>query len=318
MDCKEHLLHFFLSTEISLSHYDSNFITSLYNMAHTHNRITTNQAALFDTLIGKYARQLSKAGLVVAQLKELLWKTPIIESSPELTGAKVSLIDDTLLLRVAYNKKFISDFRDVDDNPFQWNREEKVYKATFSTYGLKIIVSLIDNYFSNVSYCPVVTNLLNQLDKFNTIAIWTPTLVKINGNLYVAGCNDIIGALIKDVDLKLDIHTLYTLSQYGITIDSTLVEHDPKLKFAAECITEIDLSDIGIAAEWINELGCNQVLMGKGIQSLIKRASYEFSPLFNVSIFDKLNIELSNVDTRTTSNSLPILIQYNSHRLQLT
>jgi hypothetical protein len=55
--------------------------------------------------------QLTKNGYVKEELKSLPWKTLIVESTSEYTGALVSMIDDLLTIRVPFNKQFISQFR---------------------------------------------------------------------------------------------------------------------------------------------------------------------------------------------------------------
>lgn len=290
MECKEHLLQFMLTKKINLSHYDRKFLSNLQYITHKDNRVTTNQANLFNKLIVKYARQLTKAYLVVEELQELPWKTNIIESSPLFTSARISLVGDTLQLQVPFNKKFISEFKHVPNNPYEWNSRDKFYSANFSTYALKLSRTLY-KYFSNVEYSDELNTLLDQLQDYNA-TIWNPTLTEVNGSLLIAGCNTIIGNMIKDIDLKLEPIVLYKLSQMGVSVDPELVENNPKLKFAAEFITEVDLDNMQEVESWIVELGCNHVVRGKG-------------PFRDT------------ITTQHNSDTLPILLQYNSSTVGL-
>ena len=97
MENKDQLICFFLSGKISLSQYDYKFMSNLLSLAKNRNRVTTNQAGLFSKLIGKYARQLAKQGLNSNELSALPWKTEVVESTEEYTGAKVMIEDDEVI-----------------------------------------------------------------------------------------------------------------------------------------------------------------------------------------------------------------------------
>ena len=57
MKNKEQLLYFFLQGKISLSQYDYKFMANLQTMIQNQNRVTSNQADLFDKLISKYKNE---------------------------------------------------------------------------------------------------------------------------------------------------------------------------------------------------------------------------------------------------------------------
>ena len=187
MKCKEHLLHFFLQGKLSLSQYDYRFMTNLQMMIHNSNRVTSNQADLFDKLISKYAKQLAKDGLDKEELKNLSWKTLLVQSTPEYTGASISLSDDVITVRVPFNKNFISCFRSVDDNPFVWIREDKVYRAPFSTAALKILYNFLPNHFKT-TYCEVLQGVIQDLKEREGL-IWEPTFIKVCDSIILAAAN---------------------------------------------------------------------------------------------------------------------------------
>ena len=109
-----------------MSQYDYKFMANLQTMIQRDQRVTTGQATLFDNLISKYKKQLSKLGLDKAELKELEWNSTLVESTAEYTGASVILLNDELTFRVPFNKTFISKFREVKDNTFVWDKERKL------------------------------------------------------------------------------------------------------------------------------------------------------------------------------------------------
>ena len=300
MDTKEHLLYFFLQGKISLSQYDQKFLSNLQMICHEKNRVTSNQAALFDKLISKYSKQLFKNNVDVEQVKLLSWKADLVPSTPEFTGARVSIEDNnTLLIRVPFNKTFISDFRSVNDNPFDWDRDDKRYVAEFSTYALKIAHALLPGYFPIVMYCDKLLSLLEQLSIYENVKVWEPTLVRVNGNLIVAGVNNILGDMIANMELNHDARTFYELSQMGIKIDPSLID-SPKLQFASEFITEVNLDEFSEVAKWIVELNPSNVLFGRGLVNIRSLLDHE------------INRSKKDIVSRISRPSRQILLQYHS------
>jgi len=260
MKCKEHLLHFFLQGKLSLSQYDYRFMTNLQMMIHNSNRVTSNQADLFDKLISKYAKQLAKDGLDKEELKNLSWKTLLVQSTPEYTGASISLSDDVITVRVPFNKNFISCFRSVDDNPFVWIREDKVYRAPFSTAALKILYNFLPNHFKT-TYCEVLQGVIQDLKEREGL-IWEPTFIKVCDSIILAAANPVVAGLIDGIDLALTPNRMYALSHYQIPAHPNLFDGDKELKFAYEFITEVDIDDIEQAAKWMKSLYADSVIVG--------------------------------------------------------
>lgn len=262
MDHKEQLLQFFLQS-IKLSQYDQKFMSNLQLIVHRDNKVTSNQSDLFDKLIEKYNKQLSRYGLVKETMLGLKWKALVVQSSPSYIGARVSIENDRLILKVPFNKTFIAKFREVRNNPFKWERNERCYVAPFTTQGLKVLKENLHKYFSIVQYCSQTESILHSLSEYEA-EIWDPTLVKVNGNLVVLAINAVLGELLKDVELKDNLATIFTLSRMGVKIHPSLITDD-KTKFASEFITNVDIDDIPKLVEWFAEMGVTHTIMGKGL-----------------------------------------------------
>ena len=272
MKNKEQLLYFFLQGKISLSQYDYKFMANLQTMIQRDRRVTTGQATLFNNLISKYKRQLAKCGLDKVELKELEWNATLIESTTDYTGAYVSLFNDTLKIRVPFNKTFISRFREVKDNTFVWDKESKTYTTAFSTTAFKISTQVLSKFFPTAKYCDELSPILSSLAELEFgITVWNPTLCMVNNKLIVAGCNSIIGEMIKDMELSLEPSALFQLNKLGIDVDPTIITDYPKLQFAANNVYEAEIVDVEQIIEWMKNIGCENVVIGRGLRSTINQ-----------------------------------------------
>jgi hypothetical protein len=272
MKNKEQLLYFFLQGKISLSQYDYKFMANLQTMIQRDHRVTTGQANLFDNLISKYKKQLTKCGLDKVELKALDWNSTLVESTTEYTGAYVSLFNDTLNIRVPFNKSFISKFREVKDNTFVWDKESKVYRTNFSTTALKISTQVLHKFFPTVKYCDELSPILTSLAELGTgTTVWNPTLCMVNDKLIIAGCNSIIGELVKDMTLSLEPSILFKLNRMGIDIDPAIISDYPKLQFAANSVYEAEIVDVENIIEWMKNLGCENVVIGRGLRTALNQ-----------------------------------------------
>jgi hypothetical protein len=262
---KENLLYFFLTGKIKLSQYDYKFMANLQGMIHQSNRVTSGQAGLFDTLIGKYARQLSKHGLNKDELTRLEWKAEYLESTPEYTGAVLSMQNNMLTMRVPFNKNFIAKFKDIYDNPFKWDREEKIYKTNFSTRAFKMAYMASAKYFPTVQYCDQLTALLDKINQY-AAPIWDPTLVQVHGHFLIAASNEYLDEAIKDIQLNDEPIILFTLSKYGIKTHPALCEGSTKKTFAANRLVEVRIEDLDTLISYCDELGCPNFILGHGLR----------------------------------------------------
>jgi hypothetical protein len=310
MDCKENVLYFFLQGKISLSQYDHKFISNLQMMIHKNYRVTSNQAALLDKLISKYAKQLAKAGLNNQELKSLPWKSMIVESTPDYTGATVSLQDDIITLRVPFNKNFIAAFRDLSDNPFEWIKEHKLYRAPFSTFALKTVYKTLPRFFSIVSYCDQLSDIINGLKELEA-KVWEPTIVRSGDNLILGAVSGVTSDLISHIDMKFNSDSLYNLSKYQFPVYPETFDAHPELKFAYEYVTEIDIDRISLVARWMRKLQVQRVVLDRSL-SLDRKLRAEIE-----NMLDGIEvIPVNKYDTREYNKELfprSFLFQLHSH-----
>ena len=257
METKEQLLKFFLSGHISLSQYDYKFMANLFSIIDKKRRITSNQALLFDKLVSKYARQLNKHGFTKEKL-DLVWATPVLPSTEEYTGAYVSLdSDDTLIIRVPFNKKFISVFSKMGsfkDNYFFWDSVDKVYKASFSSISLKTAYKVLPKFFTPVNYADELKGLIDELKEFENY-IWDPTLMKINGNVFLIAGNEPLYKVLQEVGTDPTPETYYKLSMAGIKIHDSMVKDDPALRFASSTTVTFDTTELGLLEVYLDQIG---------------------------------------------------------------
>ncbi len=310
MNNKEQLLYFFLNGKISLSQYDYKFMANLQTMIQNKSRVTSNQATLFDNLISKYKKQLTKNGFDKDTLKALPWKTMVVESTPEYTGATVSLYDNDIVIKVPFNKPFISAFRQVKNNNFEWNRDTKMYRAPFSTTALKIANTELGKYFDTVRFDDQLSSLLDDINTYYA-EVYDPTLYVVNDRPIIVAINSVLGELIKDMVIQVDPKTLFRLSLMGINIDERVYATNPKLEFASKRVYEMEIDQVETAISWMKSLGCNNVIIGRGLRTQLNQdtlneliSKYGMNPLGPMA-FGKLpegvNMLLqhtSNIDIR--------------------
>jgi hypothetical protein len=283
---KEHLLHYFLNQQIKLSTYDQKFLHNLEYLIAKYHRVTSNQQALFEKLISKYAKQFTKVGFVKEELKSLPWTTPIVESTPEFTGAQVSRFGNEIILKVPFNKHFISDFRSTDNNSYEWNRDSKHYVSPLTTNALRLVNNVLPKYFNTVVYNVEIMELLNQVISYEA-KFWDPTYVKLNGNYYVVAMNSFLSEAINNIVLDDHPKSLFLLSQHGIKIDESVTQNDPKKLFASNFSPVIDLDNFHTVAEWLRELNIDLVYFGRGLGNTTTRNEI-------TAILKQLNIQVAN------------------------
>ena len=312
LQVREHLIHFMLGGSINLSSYDVKFLQSIENNIHNKLPLTTNQVALFERLVKKYTRQLAKNGLDEKYVKTLEWTNPIIESIPAYTEAHISIEEDFIFFRAPYKKEFIKAFREVDPNAFIWNKENRRYEASFSTYSLKILVEMAYKYYEVVNHCPITCELLKSLYDYDAVEIWAPTLIKCNGRLIIAGINEVIDKLLGEIELKEDVKTMSLMADYRIDVHSSVLGHSKKLQYASQYSVQADVTELHNIIDLVIELGCDCCyLIGTPIN---------FSPLYHdATIAEKLKdygivLKRTSIHRDTKYNDenykYPVLIQF--------
>lgn len=312
MQAKEHLLYFFLSKPIRLHYSDRKFFNKLTIIIKDTNTITTGQDKLFNKLVEKYESQLSKTLLTKDQMVSLPWKANVVETSKEHTSARISLVNNQLVIKVPMNNKFIRKFEDIKDNTFKWDKTKKAYISPMSTHALKLAYVTLPRYFSDTRFCKNITNLIDTANLYSNL-IWEPTLVLINNNYYIIAINEAISNRISDIELNNDPKTLFELSKLGIQISDQIIDTDLK-KFASEFITEIDINKTVMLAEWFKELEITQVLLGKGIHNAFIKNKTLFNPM--LAMLSNNGIKYIPVDSNfeiTNDIGAPTLLQYHGN-----
>jgi hypothetical protein len=286
-------------------------MANLQTMIQNKNRVTSNQATLFDNLISKYKKQLTKNGFDKDMLKSLPWKTEIVESTAEYTGAMVSLYGDDLVIKVPFSKQFISAFRQVKNNNFEWNKDSKVYRTPFDTVALKIATTELGKYFPTVRLDDNLSKLVNDISAYDAV-VYNPTLYVINGNPMIIAINNVLGELTQNMDLKVDSITLHKLTMMGINIDPSVYEFNSRLEFASKRVYEVELDQVETVISWMKNLGCDNVIVGRGLRThLSQEALYELinkygmkplGPMSFGKLPDGVNMLIqhtSNIDVRS-------------------
>lgn len=282
-------------------------MANLQTMIQNNGRVTSNQATLFDNLISKYKKQLTKHSFVKEELKQLPWKTMVVESTPEFTGAVVSLIDNNIVIRVPFNKTFIHEFRNTKHNHFDWSKDTKTYTAPFNTNNLKIAFTVLPKFFNTVRYDDELQSIIDELKKYEGL-IWNPTLKYVNGRLMVVASNSVLAELIEDIDMSLNPDILFKLSRLGIEIDQSLYADNPKLEFAASYIYDSEFSEIETMISWMKSIGCEHIIIGRALRTLYKHNEVE-------SLVEKYGMTPVTSPSYNMSNSLGItmLLQHTSN-----
>lgn len=245
-------------------------MANLQSIIRLYNRVTTNQALLFDRLLVKYARQLRKHQIDANSLQELSWKTPVIESTTEYTGARVSL-DEKLVIRVPFNKQFITFFgTKVNNNPFAWNKDSKMYTADFSTYALKTAYKILPKFFETVTYCDRTQTIINELEKYSA-KFWNPTLTLINDRPMIMAVNQILADQLNGIEITITPECISKLVNLGIEIDSAIYSEDSLMTLAASIVSEVEISEIEQLIENLARLKFESVVLGRAMPPQLNR-----------------------------------------------
>ena len=254
---REHLVYFMQCGMMRLSKYDLKFVQNIQILTTQHKPLTVNQVKLFEKLVEKYKRQLNKHGVMDDKIKSLVWNCKIIPSEPAYTHAHIFIEDEKIYLKSPFNKNFIKALRDNKQNTFEWNKANRRYETTYSTSALKVAVDTTHQYYSDINYCPIITQLLNTICQYNDKEIWKPTLVYKNEKYYIVAINQSLYDATKDIELGNDYHTLDLLSRYGVDIHESVTNNNPELLFASSFYIEKTIDDLDDIITWIKKLGCD-------------------------------------------------------------
>lgn len=302
LNSKEQVLYYFLYHDIRLNVYDKKFLTNLENLIKSTKRVTTNQKKLFEKIIEKYRKQLSKKNLDSKLLVSLPWSTPIVESDLKYTNAQVSIENDKLYLRTPFNRNFISFFRDYPDNTFTWVREKKSYVSNINSHSFKILVKTLPKYFSNVTYNKPAQEYMDNLNKFYA-KIWEPTLVKVHNFYIIAAINVSLYESTKNLILDNRAKNLFELSQFGVKVDQSIIKNNAKKVFAATQRPSIDIKHFSRCVKWLKEFGINVAYLGKsisGVQSLGELLASKAN--YTSKLYSRIEIPLSRYNIQCVKN----------------
>lgn len=265
LEYKEQLVNYMMAGHVHLSKKDYGFFNNLKYLIQDKRPITSNQDKLFNKLLLKYKRQLTRLGYDNNVLESLPWKTLIVESSLEYLTAKISIEDDFITIRSPFNTKFIQHLRNINHHGFVWSKIEKAYKAEYSTYNLKTAYFAVNKYYDTVRYCPKVQHLLDQIKQYQNSMYWSPTLVKSGDHYYIFGINNSLYEATKNLPLNAEPKTLFALSHHGIKIHYSITKDDSFLRFASEYNNTVDLSQLQNLKDWIKKLEIDMVFLGTEI-----------------------------------------------------
>jgi hypothetical protein len=270
---KEQLVDY-LSKYISLGTYDKRFVNNILQLNISSGKsVTTNQSMLLDKIVLRYHRQLAKEELNSKDLINLPWTLPPITSSPIYTEAHIAIMDDTTItIHSPYKKDFVKELRQVDF--MNWDRENKMWSAIASEYTLKKILEIVNSYYDKVNYCPIVQQVIDTAKEYETIKYWNPTLVRLNGNLYVMAANAPLMEAIKHLPLDTGYDSLARLSRMGIRIEPSLISdiHDElggteeamnKLIFSLDPQPKIEISATARLIEYLQLIKADMVLLAE-------------------------------------------------------
>tara|TARA_Y100000389_G_C17459096_1_gene520328 strand:+ start:742 stop:1845 length:1104 start_codon:yes stop_codon:yes gene_type:complete len=337
---KEHIIYWMLQHgNVRLSHYDHSFLSSMMQLVHERKNITENQSNLLTRLITKYQHQLSQSGFQQPYLHSLKWKSKIIPSLPEFTRARLSYNkeENLLVFKVPFKKDFINDFRRImlgvlenyhypDDTIWKWNKEKKRYEAPASTHALKIAYKVLPKYFETI-YQGEVKEVIEQLEAMEK-QTWDPTLVENDGVYSIAGSNDSLDSIFKDVNLNTEPKTLANLAYHGVAIDSNITNEVPRLEFFAQYAPEVDIDHLEDFVSWLKEIDCKTVVVTRGLNldntDRVRHRQIDITTIAKEirRVFDENDIEIINGGKSNLLNDAKditkemVLLRYSSTKEQ--
>ena len=208
----------FLLSNVRLGTYDKRFMANLLmTKIIPRDSVTSNQVSLFKKVVQKYHKQLLALQLNSIELSEIPWGLTIVTSSSEFTDASIKIEDDNIILYTPYKDSFVKEFRSV--RLMTWSHEFKHYVTPFSLNKLKGILETVKKHYTKVNCCNTIQDILKEVEIYSSVTCWNPTLVKINGNMYIAAINEPLYNATIDIDLY---NQQELLIDYGIMIDENM------------------------------------------------------------------------------------------------
>jgi hypothetical protein len=296
-------LLYFMKGHIHLSRYDEKFIDNITTLT----TVTTNQVVLFHRLVLKYRRQFTKHELFVEKLIDLPWNVKVVESSAQYTDGHITITEDMIHFKCPFNRNFIDEFRKIPLNSFVWNKQNRQYESPYSIYSFKNLLTVAKNFFPVIHNCETAQRMLDEISTYENVRYWNPTLVKRNDNLYILATNQALEEALGDIILTEDIETFIKLSTHGVTIGTEFYENNPKLKFMAEAVTTVEISDMDNLILWLEEMNCDMVYLS-GSSSSINLSKIKLSSCLQESNMPHVDSRNSTVDSK--KYKCPVLIKF--------
>lgn len=208
----------FLLSNIRLGTYDKRFMANLLmTKIVPRNSVTSNQVSLFKKVVQKYHKQLVALQLDAIELSEMPWGLKIITSSSEFTEASIKIEDDRIMLYTPYKDSFVKEFRAAKF--MLWDFDSKQYTAMFSLPKLKKILEIVNKHYSTITHCDTIQGILKEIESYASATYWDPTLVNVNGNMYIAAINEPLYNATLDIDLY---NQQEILTNYGIIVNENM------------------------------------------------------------------------------------------------
>lgn len=292
----EHLVYFMQVGKIKLSPTDLKFITNLnYNLIKGE-KVTTNQITLFEKLISKYQRQLTKCKLTTDKISKLQWANANIVTSDKLfTQPYLSIDKNIIYFKSPFNTKFIQQIRNLESK-FIWDRDKKYYTCEYGTFAFREIVQLAKKHYSIINYCDVSQTLLNRLSELQN-NYWNPTLVKGKTNYFICASNESLNEATKAIPLSDSLKSLTDLSRFGVDIADDIKQAGAKYKFAGEYQTEININDLDDVIDWLAEMSvdCVGIVLENTIPLPLKLKVHEQCKSKNIEVINLKSMRLANI-----------------------
>lgn len=258
---------YYLLRNLRLSRIDQRFLSNLELIIHKKEKVTSNQVLLFNKIIGKYKRQLARHGFFSETIISLPWNSEILQSSVQYTNAHINIIDDKIFLKSPYNKNFINSLKKNPIHSLKWDKLNRHYEVSYSTYKLKQLINLVENNYTGVSYCNLTNKLLDQIKSYSDIKYWNPTLVYNNKQFLIKAANASVIDAIKNINFTESHASFAELAYYGISIDESVVDYlltheklsEEYVKFLTSHCLVYEITEMPKIIKWLKTINCDYI-----------------------------------------------------------
>ena len=303
-----------LISHISLSRYDKRFMVNLQILnVNTRKPITTNQLALYKKVVTKYHRQLLKMNHNSVELAELPWEVEPVQSDEFLSKAHLHIMDgNKLTLHSPYRPKFVKEFRELA--LMQWQHDDKYYLSDYSLYKLRSVLDIVNKHYVDVIYCDEIRKVLTEINQYREMKYWEPTLIKRQGNLYIAANNDSINEVLQDIKLEDTFECLMSLTRYGIKIDEDILDNytDMEIKLISSHEIKHEMNDLKGLRGLLEKIGCDFVMCLGGLSNENAYKLKKTLRRWNFTVGDNREKNSNVTPEVLKSKKHPVLIKYTS------